>query len=355
MPFSNDQKIKFLKQDRDGQFRHYDFVYQIGINIDVNPIQEKECSKGGLYFTTVANCLCWAHLGNFVAIIELCEDSVVVDESCGTKSKTNKFNITNIITFEEFTNNIENKDYAEIIMILYEYHYGQYRNHIFKDLSSFPLSATQSGHIVRFFATLNNQKTESMCVDTTDFYPKLIKYVPPKFYSKCSPCTYEYIPNEHKTQDFWRNVMVKHGYMLEQVKEEYIDMDICIKAVLSPSGDTAIQYVPNKYKTSEFWKIVIEKKPYMLKYIVEEQITYELCLVAVLSGRGFGIIDSIPEKYKTEDLIGRYQEKYKFMLEFLKQTEIYSNDNTDKMSDSSSKAIAEFGKRKFFIQTMLTA
>jgi hypothetical protein len=80
------------------ELKHYTFQYKIGLNEDTIPFNPfNSCTPGGLYFTTNEHINEYLNFGLNVAILELCEDAEFYIEPNGTKFKTNKFIIKEIL------------------------------------------------------------------------------------------------------------------------------------------------------------------------------------------------------------------------------------------------------------------
>ena len=80
------------------ELKHFNFQYKIGLNEDTIPFNPfGSCELGGLYFTTKEHINEFLEYGLNVALLELCEDAVFYIEPCGTKFKTNKFIIKEIL------------------------------------------------------------------------------------------------------------------------------------------------------------------------------------------------------------------------------------------------------------------
>jgi hypothetical protein len=89
---------------------HYNFKYELGLNIDVLPFNPtKKCSSGGLYFCEESKIPLYCTMyGTKLAIVEIPDNARIYIEE--DKFKTNKIFITKIIDFnsidEEFWINI---------------------------------------------------------------------------------------------------------------------------------------------------------------------------------------------------------------------------------------------------------
>ena len=80
------------------ELTHYTFQYKIGLNVDTIPFNPSGyCKPGGLYFTTTKYINEFFDFGLNIALIELCEDAQFYIEPNGTKFKTNKFIIKEIL------------------------------------------------------------------------------------------------------------------------------------------------------------------------------------------------------------------------------------------------------------------
>lgn len=90
-----DTPIKFIG------INHNAFSYKLGYNEDVVKFDNSSCYTAGLYYTTIRYFFDhYGRYGNEIAFIELLSDSEFI--KCGDKSKTNKFNITKIVSEKEF-------------------------------------------------------------------------------------------------------------------------------------------------------------------------------------------------------------------------------------------------------------
>jgi hypothetical protein len=263
------QKIKFLEFNKDNQYYRRDFIYQLGINEDKNPLQKEKCSKGGIYYTTVEHCHHWVEFGNYVAILELCDDSIYIDERCGTKSKADKINIIEIIPIADFFLRILEPliikcllQKASLIKYIPDHLKSKelFIQFLVNDpciISLVPVEYLKSNiceqvvidRPILFMRIPDHLKTEEMSIHATYYYPELVKYVPPKFYAKLSLRAIYEVPNEYKTKEFWYEVVPRFGSLLEFVKEEDKTYELCEKAVIS--WCCAIDHVPNKFKTPE--------------------------------------------------------------------------------------------------------
>ena len=88
---------KFLNND----LKHYNFTYQLGLNIDFLPFNpDYECSPGGLYFCDENTYHCHFNgYGHKIALIEIPDDArIYVEEN---KFKADKLIITDIIDFSD--------------------------------------------------------------------------------------------------------------------------------------------------------------------------------------------------------------------------------------------------------------
>jgi hypothetical protein len=72
--------------------------YNIGLNEDKNSLNPfNSCKRCGLYFTTKEHVNKFLEYGLNIALLELCEDAEFYIEQYGTKFKTNKFIIKEIL------------------------------------------------------------------------------------------------------------------------------------------------------------------------------------------------------------------------------------------------------------------
>lgn len=92
---------KFLYDD----LTHYEFKYQLGLNIDWNVFNpSNECSKGGLYFCEDNKChLYFNQYGTKLALIKIPDDARVYIEE--DKFKANKLIIKKITDFSDIGDN----------------------------------------------------------------------------------------------------------------------------------------------------------------------------------------------------------------------------------------------------------
>ena len=84
---------KFLKDD----LIHYDFQYQLGLNIDTKPFKPiGRCSEGGLYFCEESKCYAYCNsYGQKIALIEIPNDARIYIEN--NKFKSDQIIIMGII------------------------------------------------------------------------------------------------------------------------------------------------------------------------------------------------------------------------------------------------------------------
>jgi hypothetical protein len=108
------QFIKFINKEK----KHFGFSYKIGLNQDILQFDPSgSCKKGGLYFTSYKNADIWIHCGINLAPVILCKDALFYIEPCGTKYKTNKFQIEEIIDLDLMENKQPNLNICRIAVI----------------------------------------------------------------------------------------------------------------------------------------------------------------------------------------------------------------------------------------------
>jgi hypothetical protein len=97
------------------KMKHYGYQYKIGINIDILPFNPTgENSAGGLYFTNEENIHRFIDYGENVAYINILNNSLIYLES-DRKYKADRFEITKIISLEEYINNSSDEIKLNII------------------------------------------------------------------------------------------------------------------------------------------------------------------------------------------------------------------------------------------------
>ena len=86
--------------------KHYDFIYQHGLNVDhipFNPIGE--CSAGGLYFTELDKLGCWIHApnsGSYIAKVSIPSNAYVYVEKNKFKADQFVLDLDNKVLIKDF-------------------------------------------------------------------------------------------------------------------------------------------------------------------------------------------------------------------------------------------------------------
>lgn len=220
-------------------YTNKNFIYKIGLNEDHIPFNPSgECSEGGLYFfdeTQLINWRQYAHGSQFIACIQLVDDSVIYLEK--GKQKTNKFEITSIHPWKE--------------------NLREYVN--FNNTKICELAIRQNGLALQYV----EEQTEEMCKLAVQQEYLALKYV------KC------------QTYEICRLAVRQNGSMLQYVALENDPLvdgpykEVC-KIAVQQNG-FALQYVTKQ--TDEICKLAVQQNGLALQ-CVEEQ-TPEICKLAV--------------------------------------------------------------------------
>jgi flagellar biosynthesis/type III secretory pathway chaperone len=210
---------KFLKND----LKHYDFQYELGLNIDTKPFNPNNtCSEGGLYFCEESKChMYWMSYGNKLAFIEIPNDARVYIEN--DKFKADKLVITEVSDFKDVSDgfwiSILSKD-GNALKYVKEQTYEIYK-----------LAVQQDGYSL------------------------------------------EYV--EEQTEEICKLAVQQDGYSLEYVREQFKTEEICKLAV--QQNGYALQYV--KEQTEELCKLAVQQNGNVLYYVKEQ--THDICKLAV--------------------------------------------------------------------------
>lgn len=79
--------------------KQYNFQYQLGLNIDTNPFDDKKC-KNGLHFCTADKIPLWLGYGSKLAFVSIPEDAKIIHFS--DKSKSDRLIIEKVIDLKDW-------------------------------------------------------------------------------------------------------------------------------------------------------------------------------------------------------------------------------------------------------------
>ena len=222
--YPNTEFYKVLTKD----YKHYDFTYQHGLNVDHIPFNTSGiCSLGGLYFTEVDKVSYWIDRFKSVYIAK-----VTIPSNASVYVEKDKFKA------DQFVLDLDNK------MLIKDFY--MWENEEFCKIS---VSQADTYNLV----FVRNQPDEICKLAVKHDYRAL-----------------QYVINQ--TDDICKIAVSNHGFALEFVKDQ--TDDICKMAVKNGYG---LEFV--KVQTDEICKIAVSKNGRALQYVINQ--TYELCKLAV--------------------------------------------------------------------------
>jgi hypothetical protein len=279
---------KFLNDD----FIHYDFKYQIGLNIDhvkFNP--HSECQKGGLYFCDEVNCHYYLTRNmHYLAIIEIPDDAQVYNETY--KFKADKLIVKEILNFENVYDNfwiniIKNaydpgmcfvlkyiKNQTDAICKLAVQRYGVALHYVKNQTDEICKLAIQQDY--RAVAYIKNQ-TDEICKLAIQQDYRAVTYIKNQTDEICKlaiqqDChAIEYINNQ--TDEICKLAIQQDCHAIEYINNQ--TDEICKLAIQQDCH--AIEYINNQ--TDEICKLAVQQNGMVLSYVDDQ--TFEICLIAV--------------------------------------------------------------------------
>jgi hypothetical protein len=222
--YPNTEFYKVLTKD----YKHYDFTYQHGLNVDHIPFNTSGiCSLGGLYFTEVDKVSYWIDRFKSVYIAK-----VTIPSNASVYVEKDKFKA------DQFILDLDNK---VLIKDFYMWENEEFCKNSVSQADTYNL------------VFVRNQPDEICKLAVKHDYRAL-----------------EYVINQ--TDDICKIAVSNHGFALEFVKDQ--TDDICKMAVKNGYG---LEFV--KVQTDEICKIALIKNGRALRYVILQ--TDELCKLAV--------------------------------------------------------------------------
>lgn len=242
-------------------YKHYNFTYKHGLNIDILPFQPiKECLSGGLYFTEFDKLFMYIDSKCYICKIIIPDDAYVYIEK-------NKFKADRIIV--DLNNKIKVEDLPH-----------------WNDIYFCNKSVKEYGWLLKYVK--EEFQTKELCEIAVKHGGSGLEYVCDKFH----------------TEELYKLAIQKNGCALKYMKENLKTEEICLMAVKQYWW--AIAYVDEKFQTEEMCKISLEKTGSTLKYICERCQTEEICIMAIKKDPY--IIYSINKNKLTENICNLYFE-----------------------------------------------
>ena len=110
---------KFYYKILNQTMKHYDFQYQLGLNIDTIPFNPSgSCKPGGLYFTDLENVFDYMNYGTLIAKIRIPKKAKVHTDTDNmyTKYKADMIYIVSITPLEDFQSLFDSKTVDQILV-----------------------------------------------------------------------------------------------------------------------------------------------------------------------------------------------------------------------------------------------
>ena len=362
--------FKFINKEK----KHNGFSYVDGLNSDTNDFNPtKECSIGGLYFTTIDYIYKFRQYGSYLCEIIIPDDALCYIEC--TKIKANKIFIKSFdkfksimhissITDEEllfiYYNNMltfanENNNYVKIIdvinILFIKYDIYELHNFNIEDNNLITLYKQLIKHDVQYmkyikpYATIDlycklaSQSNESVVLymneeqKTVENYEKIIEsahnsiyYIDEQYYStkmiehvvKKNALFFRCLANKWKTLDICLISVQKNSqnidYIDSSMYEQLIECDGCILTYLNFETD-----FKDKNKLHELCKIAINNNQEVFKHLPNDIITQELCDMLIKNKNKntshICYFEYVPEQFRTDELCQIVINKHPKLLE----------------------------------------
>lgn len=78
---------EILLKVTNNEMKHFDFQYKIGENKDIHKLTTKNCSEGGLYFSSLKNIHLFSNFGNGYHIVTIPDDTILFIEESKAKAE----------------------------------------------------------------------------------------------------------------------------------------------------------------------------------------------------------------------------------------------------------------------------
>lgn len=105
------------------------------------------------------------------------------------------------------------------------------------------------------------------------------------------------VPAEFKTQEFYKSVAAKNGYIIAHVPDKFITPELCKIAI--EKDPLALDVVPYEFKTSELCELAVKKSGIAFELIPDRLLTSKICKIMVQKSNYSYALQLIPDRFKT--------------------------------------------------------
>ncbi|MCC5808644.1 MAG: hypothetical protein JJU00_20120 [Opitutales bacterium] len=187
----------------------------------------------------------------------------------------------------------------EVALVLARSGHGQYFKYLPEHCCTeefWNVALLNNGFLIESFQELpDSMKNAEMCRKVVDKMPEAVKYVPECFQTdelwmialNNQPGLLENLPNHLVNYKICTQCVSRNGVLISSVPKDLLDESICVLAIESFQGYSAIEYIPEPMRTAEVCRRAIKAASShgfpILNMIPRAQRTYENVLAALLT------------------------------------------------------------------------
>lgn len=248
-------------------YKHYNFTYKHGLNIDILPFQPiEECLPGGLYFTEFDKLFMYVDPKCYICKVTIPDDASVYIEK-------NKFKTDRI--FVDLNNKIKLGDLPH-----------------WNDIDFCNNSVKQYGWLLKYVK--EEFQTKELCEIAVLHGGNGLEYVCDKFHTeelyklalKKAGCALQYVKKNLKTEELCLIAVKQYWWAIIHIDEHLQTEEIC-KIALDKTAAT-FKYICERCQTEEICKMAIKNDPYIVYHIHKNKLTENLCnFYSEITGKQF--------------------------------------------------------------------
>lgn len=116
----------------------------------------------------------------------------------------------------------------------------------------------------------------------------------------------EKIPSKRWNEELAAAHMENHGYNIDKIPKQLITEDLCVMAYKGHPYAT-MRYIPDEFKTDSFYRRIVEETNFYPCDVPEKYLTEDL-IIDYLERNTYSSMDYIPKAFHTERVLKRYSE-----------------------------------------------